>query len=114
MGRLVLVLAFLGAYALQFATETLLSGTHFGRTVAFAVFFTALYPVGQQSGILMVSTRRYFSLIAVATLLFWVLDAIRLNLRPDVNIRVGMVVFGLATAALLYEAARRLSSSLVL
>ena len=96
-----IVLAVLGAVLVAFATGMFMPNTPSARTIQFVVFWIALYPVARLLWFASVPVWRYWAGLAVGTLVGWGLDTWRQGMSSGSNWQIGVLIFGLATVALI-------------
>jgi hypothetical protein len=109
MDRMLLFMAWLGAILVGFVAQMFLPNTPAGRTVAFAAFSVALYPVARVTFFARLPRWRYWMALAVAVTIGWSLDTWRTESRlsPEWNERIAFAVVGAITAGFAYDLWRR-------
>jgi hypothetical protein len=94
-----IALAWLGAVLVGFVVGMFVANTPLGRTIQFAAFWIALYPVARLLWLGTTTVWRWWAGLALGALVGWSLDTWRQSLSADTNSRIGIVVVGLATMA---------------
>ena len=108
MGKMIGALAFLGAVLVAAVAQMLAPETPVGRTIVFAAFWIALYPLARLVWFSGVPAWRYWAALGIGAAVGLSLDAWRTGgaLDDGANRVAGYVTFALATVALLWAAWR--------
>lgn len=108
MDKGVIALAFLGAVLVGLVTQMFVPDAPGGRTLVFVAFSAAFYPVARALWLAELPAWRYWAGVGLGALVGWSLDAWRTGggLSQGANQWIGVIVAALATAGVLYAAAK--------
>jgi hypothetical protein len=102
LNSVILGLAFVGAVLIGLIAQSLVPETATGRAIAFVAFMAAFFPVARYLWFREVAVWRYWLGLAGGALLGWSLDVWRSTISPETNHAIGLTVFALATACLVW------------